>query len=186
MGRKMVKVRTIESDIFGYPVVENPINSNRKGKDNERVASKWFSEWTGQPFTRVPSSGGLRWAGTANVCGDLVCENPDFNMPFTIETKHKKALYFSPRLRNNSSVYSVLDQCLEDCTRSGKKPMLFLRKDGMPKGKYIVYFMQQDALYLQSFINPVSIGLRNDGLSIYGYNSDDLVTINFGDFVKNL
>ena len=34
---------------------------------NELKAAKWLTKWTGCPFTRTPSSGGLRWKNTANV-----------------------------------------------------------------------------------------------------------------------
>lgn len=186
MAKRKRKLRTIETDIFGYPVAENPINSNRKGKDNERTAAKWLSLWVGKPFTRVPSSGGLRWQGTANVCGDVVCEDSDYNFPFTVETKHLKRIVFTEVLRSNSRVFSVYDQCKEDCERSGKKPMLMLRKDGMGTGKYIIFFEMDIVNALER------IGLRykylgkRGSLVIAGYDSDDLLGIKFVDLIENL
>lgn len=37
------------------------INSKNKGSRFERTICKWFQDWTGYEFNRVPASGGLRW-----------------------------------------------------------------------------------------------------------------------------
>ena len=62
--------RRVDTDLFGAK--EQSINSKVKGNNNELKAAKWLTKWTGCPFTRTPSSGGLRWKNTANVCGDVV------------------------------------------------------------------------------------------------------------------
>ena len=89
------QLRTIETDIFGYQVAENPINSKKKGDTNERAAASWLHKWTRELFIRTPSSGGRRLENASNFCGDVVCENEDFNFPFVVETKHRKDITFS-------------------------------------------------------------------------------------------
>ena len=51
--------RRVDTDLFGAK--EQSINSKVKGNNNELKAAKWLTKWTGCPFTRTPSSGGLRW-----------------------------------------------------------------------------------------------------------------------------
>ncbi len=171
------KIRTIETDVFGYEVQENPINSKKKGDKNERTAAKWLSEWTGVPFTRVPRSGGLRWKNTANVCGDVVCEDQDFKFPFVVETKHLKRITFTKYLRGNSRIYSIFEQVKEDAQRADKLPLMILRKDGMPAGTYVVFF----TFTLSGVVEVCSGG------SLYGYNSQEILSnVKFVELIKNL
>lgn len=37
------------------------VNSKQKGSRFERSICKFFQDWTGYEFSRVPASGGLRW-----------------------------------------------------------------------------------------------------------------------------
>ena len=55
----------------------NRINVNRKGGSGERMAKKFFQEWTNWEFERVPRSGGLRWKKVDNITGDLICTEPN-------------------------------------------------------------------------------------------------------------
>lgn len=184
----MRKSRTIETDIFGYPVREDSINSKKKGDANERLVSNWLESWTGVAFTRVPRSGGLRWKNTANVCGDVVCEDSDFNFPFTLETKHLKRITFTRHLRKNSSVYEVFRQCYSDCKRSGKRPLLMLRKDGMPKGEYVMYLSGDISLIPRDLgCEIISSGVEPDtNQYIVGYSSKDILNkVKFVELIKN-
>lgn len=172
--------RTIETDIFGIQVAEKPINSKKKGDSNERRVARWLEIWTGKPFTRVPRSGGLRWQGTANVCGDLVCEDDKFDMPFTIETKHLHRIAMKGRLRSNSYVYSIYEQCRLDCERSGRRPMLILRQNGMKAGTWVLFFEEQEAQFvLQQGISPYAIGTTPDDVRLLGFKSEEIININF-------
>lgn len=167
---KRRRIRTIETDIFGHEVLEQPINSKKKGERNERVASKFMEKWTGVKWTRTPSSGGLRWQDTANVCGDLVCEVQSFYSPIAIETKHYKNLTFSKKLRSNSFIYTIWEQAKADADRAGKVPFLLLRKNGMDKGNFVVYVSTPLP------IEEISVGVIED-VVLYGYNSEDVLTI---------
>ena len=52
------------------------INSKNKGSRFERTICKWFQDWTGYEFNRVPASGGLRWKKTDNITSDISCTDP--------------------------------------------------------------------------------------------------------------
>ena len=162
---------SLEDDIFGWGDKPDRINSKKKGDKNELEVSKWLEKWTGVPFTRVPSSGGLRWKNTANVCGDVVCEDEDFNFPFSVETKHLKNIRFSKKLRVNSKIRSIYDQCKIDADRANRMPMLILRENGMPKGTYIIYF----DFKLKS-IECISKG-SFEGFNLYGYESSTILSM---------
>ena len=131
--------RSIESDIFGHTVREGGINSKEKGNKNELVAAKLLTAWTGEKFTRVPSSGGLRWKNSTRVCGDVVCENDDFDFLFSIETKHLKDMTLTGKLNARSKVLTIWEQCLRDAERAKKWPMLLLRKNGMQKDSFVIF-----------------------------------------------
>jgi hypothetical protein len=162
------RIRTIETDIFGNSVLEAPINSKQKGMRNERVASKFMEKWTGVKWTRTPSSGGLRWQDTANVCGDLVCEVQDFFVPIALETKHYKNLTFAKKLRSNSFIYTIYDQAKRDADRGKKRAFLLLRKNGMSAGEFMIYTDFELPLDL------VSTGTR-DETTLFGYTSQQVL-----------
>ena len=110
------------------------INSKKKGDNNERIVASLLSEWTGVKFTRVPRSGGLDWKNNDTVYGDVVSTDRDFNFPFSIETKAYKDINVGLNtLRKNSIVFKFWQQCVWDAEKSGKIPMLLIRKNGMPK-----------------------------------------------------
>lgn len=173
MARKR-ESRTIETDVFGYPVSDKKkINSKKKGDLNERTVAKWLEEWTGRKFARVPRSGGLRWQATANVCGDLVCEDSSFDFPFTIETKHLADIKLDGLLRQNSKVFTVYEQCKRDCERSGREPMLILRKNGMQQGYWIIFFEERVAnILLEYNLYTYSLGTAPNGVRLFGFGSD--------------
>lgn len=160
----------LEDDIFGWGDTPKKINSKRKGDVNERETAKWLHRWTGVPFTRVPSSGGLRWKNTANVCGDVVCEDTDFHFPFSVETKHLKNISFDKKLRSNSKIRSIYNQCKRDADRSGRVPFLMLRKNGMGKQEYVIFLN-----FKLDSIECKSKGVFED-VTLYGYSSTDVLS----------
>jgi len=130
---------SIYNDLFGIPERAKTINAKRKGNDNEYLLANVLSNWTGFKFGRVPSSGGLRWEGESRFIGDVVVQDPEINFPFTIETKSYRKLI----LKNGNfskKVGKFWDQCIEDCKRSGKMPMLIMRENGMPKEDWHIFF----------------------------------------------
>ena len=132
----------LAKELFGDPNRKKGINSRQKGVKNERDLAKKLEEWTGQPFARIPSSGGLRWKNDTRTVGDLIPEDETFKFPFCIETKFyaKAELDISKKSR----VIGAWDQASRDAYRAKKIPLLFYRINGMSKGEYIVYFRDSD------------------------------------------
>lgn len=124
-------------------------NSRTKGAANERSLCKVLEEWTGQAFARIPSSGGLRWKEGQNIVGDLVCVDPNFVFPFSVETKHYanvtcvvKKGFLSP----TCTMYKIWMQACRDAEREDKIPICFI-KTNKQKG-WTVYLSKDDALLL--------------------------------------
>lgn len=169
-------------DLFGS--VENKsINQKRKGNRNELIAAKVLSDWVGEPFARVPSSGGLRWKNFNEVCGDVVCQNRSTYFPFSVETKHLKHLNMrsvrcatGSMLRKNSKICTLFMQALEDAKRAKKMPILMVRANGMKQGTYYIFITQCDANKLGVFrmigSSKYSARLSNN-LNIVGWDSEE-------------
>lgn len=133
--------RLIEHDIFGTVPRSKTINSKKKGDRNENDLCKTFLlEWTKQRFIRVPSSGGRRLQNNSTFCGDVVCENEDYDFLFAVETKHLKTLGLPNNgvLRSNSVIFKIWQQGKRDAIRANKYPLLALRRNGFPKGQYLI------------------------------------------------
>lgn len=162
--------RNIQVDLFGAPIRQETINSKKKGDSNEYAFSKWLKKWTGEKFTKVPSSGGMRWQNTVNTCGDVVCENADFEFIFSVETKHYKEICFNRTLKSNSKVAKFYRQAKDDAERASKLPLLALRKNGMPKNTWVLYFsfkLPNRPIYSSCMIE--------DGQEIFGYLSEYII-----------
>lgn len=123
---------------MGTTPYRQPINQKLKGNANEREAARVLSEWAGARFARTPMSGGLHW-DHESVSGDVVCVTRGFNFIFSVETKHYESWHVTPILRENSRIFGVFDQAMNDALDVGKFPMLMLRENGMPKGEYYVF-----------------------------------------------
>lgn len=117
------------------------INSKKKGSKNERDVCKWWKNWTGYDFARVPSSGGLRWSRTSDTTGDIICSDQKhfLKFPFSIECKSYKGITFNDILKGTKSdVLKFWGQAKLDASRSNKEPILFMRENGMAKNLYYV------------------------------------------------
>jgi Holliday junction resolvase len=117
------------------------VNSRKKGSRNERNLSKVFQQWTGYEFTRVPSSGGLRWQRKKDTVGDLICSDDKHSRYFTfsIEAKVRKVFTLNELLLPiNKDTYQFFDQAKKDADRANKIPLLFIRCTGMPKDFHFV------------------------------------------------
>lgn len=62
------------------------MSPKKKGNTAERVAAQTLSDWYGQTFKRIPSSGALRWGGITDTFGDLLVPE-DFKA--VVECKHR-------------------------------------------------------------------------------------------------
>ena len=143
--------RTIEHDLFGKPRRKKTINQKKKGNANELVACKVMEEWVGEPFARVPSSGGLRWKEFEGVCGDIVCENKKVKFPFSVETKHLQQVTVAYKLRENSLIYGKWKQAVRDAIRAKKEPMLLIRSNGMDKGRFYLFVDEKFSVYFHGW-----------------------------------
>lgn len=195
MAKKRKTYRTIETDIFGHTVMDK-VNSKTKGDNNERVAAKFISEWAGEKFSRVPRSGGLHWKNASNMCGDIACENEDFNFVFTIETKHYK--YFaSPKLDGGilpkrNKLESFWRQSVGDAERAKKLPMVLARKNDMKAGSFFVLIdldlFFEYCIWFNTILPNHSIGIYDDRHYVV-FNSTDLITHfpyeNFATYINN-
>lgn len=176
----------LAKEIFGNPDRKKSINSREKGVKNERELAKKLQEWTGQPFARIPSSGGLRWKNDSRTVGDLIPEDETFVFPFCIETKHYAKANLD--ISKKSKISGAWEQAARDALRANKIPLLFYRINGMAKGSYIVYFRADDidADYLERWEVPIPY-MGNLELSIgggftsrvYGVKSEHFFTLNY-------
>jgi hypothetical protein len=57
----------------------------KKGNAHETAVAKLLTEWAGEPFHRMPTSGALRWHGELWTFGDIV---PPEDFHLVIECKH--------------------------------------------------------------------------------------------------
>lgn len=132
--------RTAIEDILGITAGKASINQKQKGNVNERAAAKWLSKWTGSHFARTPSSGGLRWKNTPDVCGDVLCTDKEFPWDWAVETKHLAEFKIIPVLTYRSKIKTVWEQCKRDAARAHRQPLLMIRKNGMKAGTFYMFF----------------------------------------------
>lgn len=120
-------------------------NSKSKGNKWERDVCKFFREWTGYEFSRVPASGGLRWHKKDDIVSDVICTDEKHSKRFccNIECKFYKELNFEHILLGNTSC-KILDfwsQAKSDANRAKKIPLLIMRYNNMPKMEaFVVVF----------------------------------------------
>lgn len=115
------------------------INSKSKGNRFERAICKFFQEWTGYEFSRVPASGGLRWKKTDNITSDITCTDPKHSRRFcfSIECKSYQDIRFEHILLGNKSckIMGFWEQAKSDAARANKVPILVMKYNNMPKGE---------------------------------------------------
>ena len=163
----------IDSELFGTVHKPKKINSKLKGNRNELVLSKLLSEWAGHEFVRVPRSGGIRWANRADVCGDTINNDRDFDFPFSVETKAVKNFGLASdapsELRSNSVIYTYFEQCKRDAEATNKIPILIVRQNGMPSGQFYVFLSLRfsQIMKISNYIEPKYSG------DLSGFGSKD-------------
>lgn len=114
-----------------------PTNSKNKGNRFERAICKFFKDWSGYEFSRVPQSGGLRWKKTDNITSDVICTDDKHSrrFPFSIECKfHKEIKFEDILLDNKSKILEFWKQATSDAVRAKKIPLLIMRYNNMPSG----------------------------------------------------
>lgn len=140
------------------------INSKSKGNKAERDAAKWWQEWTGYEFGRVPASGGLRWKKVENVTSDIICTHDKHSrrFPFSIEVKCYKDINFEHLLlgKKTSKIHKFWQQACRDSERANKLPCLMMRYNGMAKGEWFLCF--EESLYELILDKFIKKNIAND------------------------
>lgn len=134
----------------------NKINSRTKGNRFERAMAKWFTEWTGYEFGRVPGSGSLRWKKTDSITGDITCTDDKHarRFLFSVECKSYQEIRFEHLLLNKKSckINNFWAQAFNDAERAGKLPILIMKYNSMPKGEaFLVVNPQVGKIILDQF-----------------------------------
>ncbi len=168
-------------------------NGKKKGNKAERELCKWWKQWTGYEFTRIPASGGLRWKGLANATtGDLICahEIHGRRFLFSVESKSYKDINFEHLILGNkkSKIREFWNQAKEDGERGNKVPILFMRYNGMAKNTYFVVL----PYYVYKLFFPTLTTWDYNRFEVKGkesfviMNSNDLLKVNYMNLHKNL
>ena len=174
------------------------INSKKKGSKFERTVCKWFSEWTGYEFSRVPASGGLRWKKTDNITSDVICTDDKHarKFCFSIECKSYNDIRFEHVLLQlkTCKILSFWEQTKRDATRGGKLPLLIMKYNGMPKGEAFVvidYYTYEKCIkpHLGELTKPLmAFMIEPDNprdTIFYVMMFSELNTLNYGDLHKS-
>lgn len=184
----MNTARTLKHDLFNTPIKKKGINSKAKGSANEREAARSLAVWVGAPFVRVPQSGALRWNDGEKVTGDVICDQPGFGFPLSVETKHLDKVEVQPELRTNSKVFKIMKQAYTDAIRVQKLPMVMLRTNGMRKFEYkgekyqdyyIIFLNNPVGNFLRMYLKPVCVG-ENRNYKVTGFLLSQLIAIPYG------
>lgn len=164
-------------------------NGKAKGSKNERELAKFWKEWTGLEFARVPASGGLRWQKKDDITGDIICVDPrkSRRFPFSIEAKFYKDINFEHLILGNKKQKFIdfWEQAKEDGNRAKRIPLLFARYNGMPKMTWFV------AMPIYLFKTLQKMGVKMQGTyfivntpddNFLLFNSNELLQIDFKEF----
>jgi len=169
-------------------------NSKKKGNKNELELSKWWKTWSGQEFSRVPASGGLRWKNTDNISGDIINTDDRHSrrFPFSIETKFYKDINFEHLILGNKNIKVIefWEQAKEDGLRAEKVPILFFRYNMMPKQTWFVAVTErvfrQIKLSKKHIFNHTYFNIKTPEDSFVIMNSNDLADLNYTEFIINI
>jgi hypothetical protein len=147
------------------------------------------------PFARVPLSGGLRWKKTENITGDVVCTEPNYIFPFSIEVKFNRDINFEKLLipkrklkkrKKDIPIREFWNQTLRDSERGKKIPLLLLRYNGLPRSFFFVIMSYEFAKRIRPRKKPLlklnneliittTIALNKSGWKIYEKTAKNLI-----------
>lgn len=144
------------------------INVRKKGANNENALCKALGAWTGSEFTRVPASGGLQWKERMDVCGDVI-DVSRIGFPFVVETKSWLKM---PAKLNNASVLSAIQQAEREAIPLNKKPLVFVRLNGMKPNTWLVITNYE-----------LKLTIFKQTANIFCYLSTELFATNYADFI---
>lgn len=146
----MNQMRTLADDLFDLKQKRKGADGKAKGNKAERVVAQMFTAWTGQRFSRVPASGGLRFFKDNGITGDIICPQ-GFDFPFNIEVKFYKDLGFNggENMKLRYQVKKFWQQCLTDAGDT-KYPLLVCRDNSC----------KQYYLFTRQFFKGIKIELN--------------------------
>ena len=139
-------------------------NSKRKGNKFERVISKWFTDFSGFKFQRVPYSGANHQ--NRDLASDVMCcdERHAHRCKLSIECKNYKDIRFEHVLLGNKKcqITQFWAQAWKDAQRAKKVPVLCMRYNSMPKNEFFLIvdcylakpFFGQNLRHVMSINNP--------------------------------
>jgi hypothetical protein len=113
-----------------------PINSKKKGDDNQAEVAKALSAWWGETFKATPKSGGLRWKGAFWTYGDI---SPPESFLGCIECKHYIKVSSDTVLRLGPNSY-ILYWWSHQVSRDAKRAQQELKLNIHP---FLVYKQNQ-------------------------------------------
>ena len=169
-------------------------NGKAKGNKGEREVAKFWKDWSGLEFSRVPASGGLRWQKKDDISGDIICtdERKSRRFPFSIESKFYKDINFEHLILGNKKV-KILEfwaQAKEDGERSNRFPILFMRYNMMAKQTWFVGVTQrvfkQICLSKLGMFKHTYFNIKTPEDSFVIMNSNDLADLNYTEFIINI
>ena len=159
-------------------------NSKKKGNRFERVVCKFWEDWTGYEFQRVPQSGGLRWKNTSDITSDVICTDKKHSrrFPFSIECKSHQDIRFEHSLLQlkTAKINDFWAQTKSDAKRGNKLPILFMKYNGMPKDEMFVGISFKSAYPLTlTSKKPYSI------INNFGEDKESIVIMMASDILEN-
>ena len=113
-------------------------NSKRKGSKFELKVSKWFTEFSGYKFQRVPYSGANHQ--NRDLASDIMCsdERHAHRCKISIECKSYQDIRFEHILLGNKGckIVKFWKQASSDANRAKKIPILVMRYNSMPSTEF--------------------------------------------------
>lgn len=113
-------------------------NSKRKGNKFELKVSKWFTEFSGYKFQRVPYSGANHQ--NRDLASDIMCsdERHAHRCKISIECKSYQDIRFEHILLGNKrcKITQFWKQASSDAQRAKKIPILVMRYNSMPSTEF--------------------------------------------------
>lgn len=165
-------------------------NSKRKGNKFERIISKWFTEFSGFKFQRVPYSGANHQ--NKDLASDVMCcdERHAHRCKISIECKSYKDIRFEHVLLGNKKckIIQFWSQACKDAERATKIPILCMRYNSMPKNEFFLVvdgsladiFCDADLKHIMQIATP-----DLDGGQIYIFRATEVIkSVNYKDLHK--
>lgn len=113
-------------------------NSKKKGNRFELKVSKWFTEFSGYKFQRVPYSGANHI--NRDLASDIMCsdEKHAHRCKISIECKSYQDIRFEHVLLGNKrcKIIQFWNQAASDANRAKKIPILCMRYNSMPRDEF--------------------------------------------------